>query len=50
MFISTAYAQAAAPAGGGGDIFMSLLPLVMVFAMPGASSGGGFFGKLLGKK
>jgi preprotein translocase subunit YajC len=33
MFISTAYAQAAAPAGGGGDIFMSLLPLVMVFAI-----------------
>ena len=33
MFISTAYAQAAAPVGGGGDIFMSLLPLVMVFAI-----------------
>lgn len=32
MFISPAYAQAAAP-GGGGDIFMSLLPLVMVFAI-----------------
>ena len=32
MFISPAYAQAAAPAGGG-DIFMSLLPLVMVFAI-----------------
>ena len=34
MLISPAYAQAAAPAaGGGGDIFMSLLPLVLIFAV-----------------
>ena len=33
MLISPAYAQAAAPAaGGGGDIMMSLLPLVLIFA------------------
>ncbi|MFO1050363.1 MAG: preprotein translocase subunit YajC [Geminicoccaceae bacterium] len=32
MFISPAYAQAAAP-GGGGDIMMSLMPLVLVFAI-----------------
>jgi preprotein translocase subunit YajC len=33
MLISPAYAQAAAPAGGGSDLFMSLLPLVMIFAV-----------------
>ena len=32
MLISPAYAQAAAPAAGG-DMFMSLLPLVLVFAI-----------------
>ena len=32
MFISPAYAQAAAPAAGG-DMFMSLLPLILVFAI-----------------
>lgn len=32
MLISTAYAQAAAPAGGQ-DIFMSLLPLVLIFVV-----------------
>ena len=32
MLIPPAYAQAAAPAGGG-DIFMSLLPLILVFAI-----------------
>lgn len=32
MLISPAYAQAAAPAAGG-DIFMSLLPLIMIFAV-----------------
>jgi preprotein translocase subunit YajC len=32
MLISTAHAQAAAPAAGG-DMFMSLLPLVLVFAI-----------------
>ena len=31
MLISPAYAQAAAPAAGG-DMFMSLLPLVLIFA------------------
>jgi preprotein translocase subunit YajC len=33
MLISPAYAQAAASAAGGGDLFMSLLPLVMIFAV-----------------
>ena len=33
MLISPAYAQAAAPAAGGGDIVMSLLPLVLIFAV-----------------
>lgn len=33
MLISQAYAQAAAPAAGGSDIIMSLLPLVMIFAV-----------------
>ena len=32
MLISPAYAQAAAPAAGG-DMFMSLLPLILVFAI-----------------
>ena len=32
MFTSPAYAQAAAPAAGG-DMFMSLLPLILVFAI-----------------
>ena len=32
MLISPAYAQAAAPAAGG-DMFMSLLPLVLMFAV-----------------
>lgn len=32
MLISPAYAQAAAP-GGGGDFFISLLPLVLIFAV-----------------
>ena len=32
MLISPAYAQAAAPAAGG-DMFMSLLPLLMVFVV-----------------
>lgn len=31
MFISPAYAQAAAPAGG--DMFMSLLPLLLIFVV-----------------
>ena len=32
MLISPAYAQAAAPAGGG-DIFMSLMPLLLIFVV-----------------
>lgn len=33
MLISPAYAQAAAPAAGGGDIVMSLLPLALIFVV-----------------
>ena len=33
MLISPAYAQAAAPAAGGGDIFMSLMPLMLIFVV-----------------
>ncbi|MGQ9368430.1 preprotein translocase subunit YajC [Azospirillum sp. A39] len=32
MFVSTAYAQTAAP-GGGADMFMSMLPLVLIFVV-----------------
>ncbi|WP_029011256.1 preprotein translocase subunit YajC [Azospirillum halopraeferens] len=32
MFISTAYAQTAAP-GGGADMFMSMLPLILIFVV-----------------
>lgn len=33
MLVSPAYAQAAAAPGAGGDIFMSLLPLLMIFVV-----------------
>ncbi len=33
MLTSPAYAQAAGPAAGGGDLFMSLLPLLMIFVV-----------------
>lgn len=33
MLISTAWAQAGAPAGGGGDFFLSLVPLIAIFAI-----------------
>lgn len=32
MFISTAYAQTGAPAGGG-DLFMSIVPLILIFVV-----------------
>ena len=33
MLISQAYAQAAAPAPGGGDFLISLLPLILIFVV-----------------
>jgi preprotein translocase subunit YajC len=33
MLISTAWAQSGAGAGGGGDFFLSLVPLVAIFAI-----------------
>ncbi|MBP2298493.1 preprotein translocase subunit YajC [Azospirillum picis] len=33
MFVSTAYAQTAAPAGGGGDMLVQFLPLVLIFVV-----------------
>ena len=31
MFVSTAYAQTAAPAGGGSDMLVQFLPLILIF-------------------
>ncbi|PWC32414.1 preprotein translocase subunit YajC [Azospirillum sp. TSO35-2] len=33
MFVSTAYAQTAAPAGGGSDMLVQFLPLVLIFVV-----------------
>ncbi len=33
MLISPAHAQAAAPAAGGADVFMSLMPLILIFVV-----------------
>ena len=33
MFVSEAFAQGVAPAGGGGDLLISVLPFVAVFAI-----------------
>ena len=33
MLISPAHAQAAAPAAGGGDVLMSMMPLVLIFGV-----------------
>ena len=33
MFVSTAYAQTAAPAGGGGDMLVQFLPLILIFVI-----------------
>ena len=33
MFVSTAYAQTAAPAGGGGDMLVQFLPLILIFVV-----------------
>ncbi|MCW2246327.1 preprotein translocase subunit YajC [Azospirillum fermentarium] len=33
MFVSTAFAQTAAPAPGGGDMFMQFMPLILIFVV-----------------
>ncbi|CAO3355414.1 preprotein translocase subunit YajC [Azospirillum melinis] len=33
MFVSTAYAQTAAPAGGGGDMLVQFAPLILIFVV-----------------
>ncbi|WP_448206523.1 preprotein translocase subunit YajC [Azospirillum sp. sgz302134] len=33
MFVSTAYAQTAAPAAGGGDMIVQFLPLILIFVV-----------------
>lgn len=33
MFVSTAFAQTAAPSPGGGDMFMQFMPLILIFVV-----------------